>query len=92
MKDRFSVFAANDRNIESKRIWYSESRLMLSLVNVNSRLMLSHFEISFTIASYIKITGCCYHSVNVITFGLAQSDHIKRLLLYNHLQTMKARF
>ena len=26
--------------------------------------------------------GCCYHSVNFITFGLAQSDHIKQLLLY----------
>ena len=26
--------------------------------------------------------GYCYHSVNVITFGEAQSDHIKRLLLY----------
>ena len=30
----------------------------------------------------MKTTGYCYHSVNVITFGLAQSDHIKRLLLY----------
>ncbi len=26
--------------------------------------------------------GLCYHSVSVITFGLAQSDHNKRLLLY----------
>ena len=24
----------------------------------------------------------CYHLVNVITFSLSQSDHIKRLLLY----------
>ncbi len=31
----------------------------------------------------MKTTGYCYHSVNVITFGLAQSDHIKRLLLNN---------
>ncbi len=31
----------------------------------------------------MKTTGYCYHSVNVITFGLAQSDHIKRLLLHN---------
>jgi hypothetical protein len=30
----------------------------------------------------MKTTGYCYHSVNVIAFGLAQSDHIKRLLLY----------
>jgi len=29
-----------------------------------------------------SIFGLCYHSVNVITFSLAQSDHIKRLLLY----------
>jgi hypothetical protein len=25
----------------------------------------------------------CYHSYNVITFTLSQSDHIKRLPLYN---------
>ena len=30
----------------------------------------------------IKITGYCYHLVNAISFQLAQSDHIKRLLLY----------
>ena len=30
----------------------------------------------------VKIIGYCYHSVNVNTFGVAQSDHIKRLLLY----------
>jgi hypothetical protein len=30
----------------------------------------------------MKTTGYCYHSVNVIPFGLAQSDHIKRLQLY----------
>ena len=27
---------------------------------------------------YIKITGYSYNSVNVITFGLVQRDHIKR--------------
>ncbi len=63
-------------------IKYSESRLMLSLVNVISRLIWSHFEIPFTLTYYLKISGYCYHSVNVITFCLAQSDHIKRLLLY----------
>ncbi len=67
--------------------WYSESRLMLSLVNVISRLMWSHYESPFTIAYYKETTGYCYHSVNVITFGLAQSDHIKRLLLYLKLET-----
>ncbi len=29
----------------------------------------------------MKTTSYCYHSVNVITFGLAQSDHNKRLVL-----------
>ena len=29
----------------------------------------------------IKIIGFCYNLVNVITFVLAKSDHIKRLLL-----------
>ncbi len=53
---------------------YSESRLMLSLVNVISRLMWSHYKSPSTIAYYIETTGYCYHSVNVITFDLAQSD------------------
>ncbi len=55
---------------------------MLSLVNVISRLMGSHYESPFTIAYYMKTTGYCYHSVYVITFSVAQRDHIKRLLLY----------
>jgi hypothetical protein len=29
-----------------------------------------------------KKPGQCYRSVNVITFGVAKGDHIKRLLLY----------
>ena len=29
-----------------------------------------------------KIIGYCYHSVDDITFGLTQSDHIKQLLLF----------
>ena len=37
----------------------------------------------------VKIIGYCYHSVvNVITIGLAQSDHIKRLLLYLEICTL----
>ncbi len=60
---------------------YSESRLMLSLVNVIIRLLWSNFIGPFTKAYYIKTTGYSYHSVNVITFGLYLSDHIKRLLL-----------
>ncbi len=60
----------------------SESRLLLSLVNVINRLMWSHFKTPFTKTYYIKTTGYCYHSVNVITNGLSQSDYIKRLLLY----------
>jgi hypothetical protein len=55
---------------------------MLSLVNVISRLMRSHFKTPFTVAYYIKTTGYSNHSVNIITFRLARSDHIKRLLLY----------
>jgi hypothetical protein len=47
---------------------------MLSLVNVISRLMWSHSKISFTMASK-KTTGYCYHSVNVVTLGLDQSDY-----------------
>ncbi len=54
---------------------YSESLLKLSLVNITIRLMRSHFKIP-------QKTGYCYHSVNVINIGLAQSDHINRLLLY----------
>ena len=30
-----------------------------------------------------KETAYCYHSVNVVTLTPAQSDHIKRLPLYN---------
>jgi hypothetical protein len=31
---------------------------------------------------YQEDFGYCYRSVNIITLGLAQSDHIKRLPLY----------
>ncbi len=64
---------------------YSESRLMLSLVNVISHLMWSHFEIPFTIAHCIKTTDFCYRLAIVITIGLAQVDHIKCLLLYIYI-------
>jgi len=30
----------------------------------------------------LSLIGLCYHLVNVISFSQAQSDHIKRLLLY----------
>ena len=53
------------------RRWrYNESRSMLSLVNVISTLMWSYFKLAFIIDYYVKIIGYCYHSVNVITFGL----------------------
>ena len=32
----------------------------------------------------MKIAGYFNHSVNVITFGLAQKDHIKQLFLYDY--------
>ena len=31
---------------------------------------------------FLNFTSYCYHSVNVITFDMAQGDHIKRLLIY----------
>jgi hypothetical protein len=43
------------------------------------------FDDQFNVATVLmpkNIFGLCYHSVNVITFSLAQSDHIKRRLLY----------
>ena len=43
--------------------------------------MWSHFKVSFAI-DYSEKIGYCYHSVNVITFCMNQSDHIKRLSLY----------
>jgi hypothetical protein len=55
---------------------------MLALVNIISRLMQLYFEIPLPTGYYTKTTGYCYNSVNVITFGLAQSDRIKLLLLY----------
>jgi hypothetical protein len=36
---------------------------------------------------YVAITGYCKHSVNIITFSLAPSDHIKRLPL-KHLDVI----
>ena len=33
----------------------------------------------------LKISGYCYHSINVITLGLLQSDHFKRISLYHKL-------
>ena len=41
--------------------------------------MRSHFNVPFT--KDYKNYRYCYHSVNAITFVLAQNDHIKRLLL-----------
>ena len=38
-------------------------------------------NVPFTKDYEIKIIGYCYHSVNVINFGLNQNDHIKQLLL-----------
>ena len=70
---------------------YSEARLMLSLVNVICRLMWLHFNVPFTIDYKIKIIGYCYPSVTTITFGLAQSDLIKRLPLHyiRHMIVLK---
>ena len=60
---------------------------MKSLVKVISNQMWSHFNVPFhshTSEYQVKIIiGYSYHSVTDISFGLAQSDHIKQLLLYN---------
>ncbi len=55
---------------------------MLSLVYAINRLMWKYFTRPIIKYYYVKKVGYCYHSVNVIIFGRAQSDHIKRLLLY----------
>ncbi len=52
------------------------------MVNAIIRLKWPHLIVPFTKTYKIKITGYCYHSGNVITFGVAQGDYIKRLLLY----------
>ncbi len=44
--------------------------------------MWSNFIFPFSTVYQLKTTGYCYHSVNVIIFDLAKSDHIKRFLLY----------
>ena len=44
--------------------------------------MWSHQNVPFTKDYLVKIIGYWYHSVNVITFRLSQSDHIKPILLY----------
>ena len=69
---------------------YFTIRLLLSQVNVISR---SHFKrpIYYRLLSK-KIIGYCYHSVNVITFDLAQFDHIKGLLLYFSTRLLSLHF
>ena len=61
--------------------WYNGLYLILS------RLMLSPDnwdQISrIPLLKYIKISGYCYHSVNVISLSLPQSDNIKRLSLHS---------
>jgi len=48
--------------------------------NVINRFMWSHFK-----CPIFYITSYFYQSVTVITFSLARSDHIKRLLLFLYL-------
>ncbi len=86
----YNIFYKNSYIIFKTK--YIERRLMLSLVNVISRLMWSHYESPFSnTAYYMKTTGYFYHSVIVIAFGLAQSDHIKRLLLYQNARNESPR-
>jgi hypothetical protein len=55
-------------------------------VNGISRLLESDFMVPFAIHYYIKMTSYCYHSINGIRYGLAQSDPIKQRLLYLSFQ------
>ena len=41
-------------------------------------------KVTFTNDPYVKITGYCNNSGNFVTFGLAQSDHIKQPLLHEN--------
>ncbi len=43
--------------------------------------MKSHKSIFYSSLCINKV-GYCFHSVNVISFNLSQSDHIKQLTLY----------
>jgi len=45
-----------------------------------------------TLFFHIKVTGFCYHTVNIICFHLYQSDHIKRHPLFLKLTLLFPRF
>ncbi len=49
-------------------------------------------DVPFTKGYIISTISYCYYTVNVITFNLAQSDHIKRLLLYNQTSKFNSNF
>ncbi len=66
---------------------YSGSCLMWSRWNVISCLLWSDFFGPIQYTQLHIITGKCYHSVNIISFSWSLSDHIKRLPLYNILNT-----
>jgi len=38
-----------------------------------------HLKVPFTKDQKVNFIGYCYHSANIITFSLTQSDDIKRL-------------
>jgi len=50
---------------------------MLSLANVITHLLWSHFKVTFTLDLEENIIGYI-----LLSYGLAQSDHIKRILIY----------
>ena len=60
----------------------SVTLMVKGLTYISDCFMYSHFKHTLIKSYYIKISDYCYHLVNVITFSVAQSDHIKRLLLY----------
>ncbi len=49
--------------------------------------LLSRISTLFCLMYASSSFAFCYHSVNMITYGLAQSDHIRRRLLY-HTSTL----
>jgi hypothetical protein len=57
---------------------------MLNVITVNviTCLLLSDYTGPVYYNYYIKTTTYCYHSVNVISFHLLQTDHMKRVPLY----------
>jgi hypothetical protein len=62
--------------------FYSESRLMWSLIVLSFTVIKLTQVPNLLVTFYQQKVPYYYHSVNVITLSWSQSDHIKRLTLY----------